>query len=161
MESGLNGQGNQSDEVSPEDQEDGIPSVSQLVLHFNFYRIFGQGPSIAQSVKMLSLSAEDCRFEPYWQRVVFWYWPLASHLLKIAIMVSEHHTGNDRCVTFVALVTSLGSMPIYWLLSLYSGLSNKSQVYILIGQGRENLFYYYPKKCLYLPIPNAAQDTVQ
>ena len=70
---------------------------------------------------------------------------------------------------FVALVASLGSVPIYSLFSLYSGLSNKSQVERLrgfglysIGQGeRENPFFYYPKKSLFIPIPSAAQDTVQ
>jgi len=36
-------------------------------------------------------------------------------------------------VTFVALVASLGSGPIYSLLSLYSGLSNESQAERLRG----------------------------
>jgi len=56
-------------------------------------------------------------------------------------------------VTFVALVASLGSVPIYSLLSLYSGLSSKSQVERLrgfslysIGQGEGESLLLLPQK---------------
>jgi len=56
-------------------------------------------------------------------------------------------------VTSVALVASLGGVPIYSLLSLYPGLSNKSQVERLrgfslysIGQGEKESLLLLPQK---------------
>ena len=61
-------------------------------------------------------------------------------------------------VTFVALVASLSNVPIYDLLSLYSGLSNKSQVERLrgfslysIGQGERKSLLLLPQKVYIFP----------